>query len=125
MPSLNTSPNFLQDFDSSIAPDYAGLIQAVAQSQDQECFALLFNNLAPKVKSFMMRKGLAADRAEDITVETFVKLWTRAGAFNPAHGSAAAWIFRLARNSYLDTLPGDRHPDEFLAIAALRAPASP
>lgn len=121
----NSSPGLRQDLTGPTSPDYAGLIEAIAQRRDRECFALLFNGLAPKVKGFMMRKGLPPDRAEDIAVETFVKLWTRADTFNPAHGSAAAWIFRIARNTYIDTLRGERHPDDFLAMEAPPAPASP
>lgn len=94
------------------APDYSELIEAVALRRDRAAFAVLFNSLAPKVKGYMMRWGLAPDRAEDLAVETFVKLWTRADTFDAAHGSAAAWIFTIARNTCIDAARQERHPSE-------------
>ena len=96
--SLNASANL-----SSTAPPqafpYEDLLESIAVRRDRDAFAQLFNSLAPKVKGFMMRKGLAPDRAEDIAVETFVKIWIRAGTFDPTHGSAVAWIFRPSSES--------------------------
>ena len=73
----------------------------------------------------MMRKGLSPDLAEDLAVETFVKLWLRADTFDPSQGSAAAWIYRIARNTHIDLVRRERRPDTFLAHEAAEPPPSP
>ena len=113
--SLNASANFSTATPPSALP-YEDLVESIAVRRDRDAFAQLFNGFAPKVKGFMIRKGLAPDRAEDIAIETFVKIWNRADTFNPTHGSAAAWIFRIARNAYIDIIRHERHPDEFAAM---------
>lgn len=95
--------------------EYASLVSAVAIRRDRDAFAQLFNSLAPKVKSYMMRKGAAPDLAEDLAVETFVKLWTRAATFDPNQGSASAWIYTIARNTYVDGYLRDR-PANFIHL---------
>ncbi|MBC7579024.1 MAG: hypothetical protein H7312_16950 [Tardiphaga sp.] len=62
----------------------------------------MFNVFAPKVKSHMIRRGASPELAEDLAIETFVKVWRKADRFDPDAGSAAAWIFRIARNTYVE-----------------------
>lgn len=69
---------------------YDKLIQAVGLRRDREAFTTLFNSLAPKVKSYIIRRGVAADLAENLAIKTFVKIWGQARAFDPMQGSAPA-----------------------------------
>nr|QQZ51137.1 sigma-70 family RNA polymerase sigma factor [Phenylobacterium glaciei] len=110
MGNLQASPSNEQ------STEYARLISAVALGRDRDAFAQLFNSLAPKVKSYMMRKGVAPDLAEDLAVETFVKLWTRAATFDPDQGSASAWIYTIDRNTYVDGYRRDRPAANFIHL---------
>jgi RNA polymerase sigma-70 factor (ECF subfamily) len=82
--------------------DWSGRILAIAASQDRQAFAQLFEVVAPRIKSFMMRSGAAEPQAEELAQETMLAVWRKAVLFNPAQGGAAAWIFTIARNLRID-----------------------
>jgi len=50
--------------------------------------------------------GLMRDRtaAEDVTATTFERAYRNRGRFDPARGTARAWLFGIARNAALDEL---------------------
>lgn len=80
------------------------LVQRVAKNLDREAFAELFDIVAPRLKSFMIRKGALPDVAEDVVQETMINVWTKAGFYDPGKGSALAWIFTIARNLRIDRI---------------------
>lgn len=80
------------------------LILSVAQNLDRAAFAQLFDQFAPRIKSFMMRKGASPEQAEDLVQETMIAVWTKAGMYDPAKGSVLTWVFTIARNLRIDRL---------------------
>lgn len=80
------------------------LIQRIAKNLDREAFASLFDAIAPRVKSFMIRKGASPDLAEDLVQETMINVWTKAGMFDPAKGTVLTWVFTIARNLRIDRI---------------------
>ena len=80
------------------------LLTRVAATRDRAAFAQLFDHFAPRVKSFMMRKGSTAEQAEDLVQETMISVWSKAGLFVSDRGSVATWIFTIARNLRIDRL---------------------
>lgn len=82
--------------------DWAELIQAVARCADRDAFAALFGHYAPRVKSYLRRMGLSDGAAEELAQETLLAVWRKADLFDPAGGSASAWIFAIARNLRID-----------------------
>ena len=80
------------------------LVQRVAKNLDREAFAELFDIVAPRLKSFMIRKGALPDVAEDVVQETMINVWTKAGFYDSSKGSALAWIFTIARNLRIDRI---------------------
>jgi RNA polymerase sigma-70 factor, ECF subfamily len=80
------------------------LVQAIAKNLDREAFADLFDALAPRIKSFMIRKGATPELAEDLVQETMIKVWTKAGMYDPAKGTVLAWVFTIARNLRIDRI---------------------
>lgn len=83
---------------------YAQLMQRVAHSRDREAFGAIFDHFAPRVKSFMMRKGSNAEQAEDLVQEAMIMVWSKAALFSGDRGSVATWIFTIARNLRIDRL---------------------
>jgi RNA polymerase sigma-70 factor (ECF subfamily) len=83
------------------------LLRAVAEQADRTAFAELFGLFAPKVKSYLLRLGLPAARAEELAQETMLVVWRRAAQFDPASTGAAAWIFTIARNLRIDAARRD------------------
>jgi RNA polymerase sigma-70 factor, ECF subfamily len=90
----------------SLAPqvDFGALLSAVASSRDRQAFAQLFDHFAPRVKSFMLRKGTSPELAEDLVQETMIAVWTKAAQYAPERGAASTWVFTIARNLRIDRL---------------------
>jgi len=47
--------------------------------------------------------------AEDIVHDAFIKIWTRAGTFDPARGTARGWIFSVTRHLALNFMRDNAH----------------
>ena len=84
--------------------ELTSLIDAVAREQDRNAFARLFGYFAPRVKSFLMRSGLADFAAEEVTQEVMIAVWRKASYFDPGKAGASTWVFTIARNQRIDRL---------------------
>lgn len=82
------------------ADEAAACILAIAQHADRSAFTVLFARYAPRIKAFLVRRGVAA--AEEVTQEVMLNIWRKAAHFDPARGAAEAWIFTMARNAAID-----------------------
>jgi RNA polymerase sigma-70 factor, ECF subfamily len=80
------------------------LLARIAEFRDRQAFAQLFDSYAPRVKSFMMRKGATAEQAEDLVQETMIAVWSKASMYVQDRGSVTTWIFTIARNLRIDRL---------------------
>ena len=100
----------------------ADLLRRVAEQADSAAFRELYQTYGPRVKAFMMRQGADAATAEDLAQETLFTVWRRASLYAADKGSAATWIFAIARNLRIDRLrrevPWQELPDERLEMAA-------
>jgi RNA polymerase sigma-70 factor, ECF subfamily len=83
---------------------HADLLEKIALNQDRVAFAELFDHFAPRVKSFMMRKGANPEQAEDLVQETMIAVWGKARLYTRDRGSASTWIFTISRNLRIDRL---------------------
>lgn len=79
-------------------------LAAIAARADRQAFIRLFSAFAPKVKNYLIRQGLQDRHAEDLTQDTFLTIWRKAGQFDPARATPSAWILRIARNLSIDDL---------------------
>jgi RNA polymerase sigma-70 factor (ECF subfamily) len=106
--------------------DGVALLAAIAARSDREAFAALFGQFAPRVKGYLLRLGLPDAAAEELAQETMLTVWRRAEQFDPAIGSAAAWIFTIARNLRVDAARRDRLAPrlELMAEETVPPPAS-
>lgn len=87
------------------SPEELGrLLDAVAQARDRNAFARLFAYFAPRVKSFLIRSGLADAVAEEVTQEVMIAVWRKASYFDPGRAGASTWVFTIARNRRIDWL---------------------
>jgi RNA polymerase sigma-70 factor (ECF subfamily) len=87
---------------------HAALIIAVARHQDRAAFATLFGHFAPRVKAYLQRRGSGASQAEELAQEAMLAVWRKATLYDPARATAAAWVFAIARNLWIDTLRRSR-----------------
>jgi RNA polymerase sigma-70 factor (ECF subfamily) len=82
----------------------ARLLTRIAQNRDRQAFAEIFDCYAPRVKSFMLRKGASPEQAEDLVQETMIAVWSKAGLYEATRGSVTTWIFTIARNLRIDRI---------------------
>lgn len=82
-------------------PDLEALLARVAGG-DEGAFAQLYDALGPLVYGLAKRVVRDANLAEDITQEAFTEVWRRAPRFDPARGSARAWVTTIAHRRAVD-----------------------
>jgi RNA polymerase sigma factor (sigma-70 family) len=82
----------------------AGLIEQIARRQDRSAFIQLYKHFAPRVKSFLIGKGLNSATAEDVLQEVMLAIWQKSHLYNPAKAAVSTWIFAISRNKYIDRL---------------------
>jgi len=97
----------------SQADDMAALISSIAVDRNRGAFVRLYNYFAPRVKSFLVGKGLNQATADDVMQETMLAVWQKAASFDSAKAGASTWIFTIARYKYIDRLRHEgRRPTE-------------
>jgi RNA polymerase sigma-70 factor, ECF subfamily len=109
------------------AHDHAALMAAVARDRDADAFARLFDHFAPRLKAYLLRRGLDAVAAEETTQEVMETVWRKAALFDPQKSTVATWIYRITRNRWIDLKRRGRDEmlgEEDLATIADLAPAS-
>lgn len=97
-----------------------------AADGDQEAFASVYDALAPGVLGVI--RAILRDPAmsEEVAQDVFVEAWDSAGRFDPARGSAAAWVYTMARRRAVDRVRSEeasRRRTEEVGAASL-APES-
>ena len=78
----------------------SGYILSIAAHGDREAFKALFLCMAPRIKAYLMRKGV--EGADELAQDVMLTVWRKAALFDPARGTGEAWIFTIARNAWID-----------------------
>jgi RNA polymerase sigma-70 factor (ECF subfamily) len=111
---------------ASRLPD-ADLVSRVARG-DTEAFLLVYDRHAGRVLALCRHILGETMAAEDATQEAFVRLWTRAGQFDPARGKVTTWLLTIARRVSIDRLRSEARrpmPDALDADEAWSEVADP
>ena len=99
------------------------LLTAVGASRDREAFARLFDHFGPRVHAYMVRLGLDAVAAAEVTQDVMETIWRKASLFDRRKAVAATWVFHIARNRRIDVRRRSREDthaaEDFLAIPDL------
>lgn len=90
--------------EGAVPVTFDDLLVAVGQTRNRDAFVRLFEHFAPRVKSFLMKAGMAPDQADELAQETMLTVWHRAASYDPARAGAGTWIFTIARNKRIDFL---------------------
>ena len=83
------------------------LLRAIARGSEPA-----FEELRSRYRRAVERvcRAVAGSEREDCEQEVFARVWGKAALFDPARGSAAAWLLTLARRTALNQLPARRPP---------------
>lgn len=88
---------------------WAAQVAAVAATQDADCFMRVYDYYAPRLLRYLLGLKVSPAQAEELVQEAMLRLWRRAGLFDPARANVSTWLFRIARNLYLDSIRGEPH----------------
>jgi RNA polymerase sigma-70 factor, ECF subfamily len=101
------------------SPELIWLLAAVAKG-DAAAFERVYRATSAKLYGIVLRIVRRADVAHDVMVETYLKVWTTAGEFDPAAASPLTWMLAIARNRAIDIVRTDpeNFTDEDTTIAA-------
>ncbi len=69
---------------------------------DLDAFDPLYQEYVTRIYSYLYRRTLDKNTAEDLTSVTFIKALEKISSYNPSRGVFAAWLYRIARNSLMD-----------------------
>lgn len=73
-------------------------------SGDRNSLATVYEMTSAKLFGTILRIVRSRERTEDLLQEVYVKVWRRAGRFDPAKGSPITWLCTIARNTALNEL---------------------
>jgi RNA polymerase sigma-70 factor (ECF subfamily) len=93
--------------------DDTALMRAVAAG-DRLAVASLYDRHASAVYGMAVSLLRDPSLAQDVSQETFVRLWNRAQTFDPARGTPLGWLLSVTRNLALDELRGQRRRSDRL-----------
>lgn len=102
----------------------AGLLQRVA-GRDRDAFSLLYDRHAGLLLSITINLLRDRGEAEDALQEAFLKIWDRAGRYDPTSGKPVAWMITLTRNTALDRLRASTRKRKTVESAAAQGDAAP
>jgi RNA polymerase sigma-70 factor, ECF subfamily len=83
---------------------WTGQMAQVSACQDLDCFMRLYDHFAPRLKRYLLGLNAPSAQVDDLVQEAMFRLWQRAASFDAERASVATWVFRIARNAYIDML---------------------
>lgn len=111
-----TLPESIFDYEACLAACARGERQALQGLYTQESARLL---------GVTQRIARDPALAEDIVHDAFLKIWQRAGSYDPARGSARGWIFSVTRHLALNFVRDnawERQVEDLEHVMHLEAP---
>lgn len=79
----------------------------VAQG-DREAMRLVYERSSAKLFGICLRICQDREGAADVMQEVYIKIWSRAGRYDPQRASPITWLAIIARNSSIDWLRANR-----------------
>jgi RNA polymerase sigma-70 factor, ECF subfamily len=83
------------------AAELVDLLRRVA-ARDEAAFAALYKRTSAKLYGVVARILTRGDAGAEALQEAYVRIWEKAGDFDPSKGSPLAWMATIARNRALD-----------------------
>jgi len=83
--------------------EWSECLVRIAADQDRAAFTRFFRHFAPLIKAFALAGSrLSASLADELVQEVMLKVWQKAGGFNPEKAAASTWVYTIARNCRTD-----------------------
>jgi RNA polymerase sigma-70 factor, ECF subfamily len=104
-------------------PSLELIIGEVARG-DHAAFTAVYDRVAPTVFGTVRRVLRDPAQSEEVTQEVLLEVWRTAARFNPAAGSAMAWITTMAHRRAVDRVRSEQKAAERELKVAVRAPVA-
>lgn len=88
-------------------PTDAALVEAIAAG-DKEAFAALFQRYAPRLKAHYARSLRSTSQSDDLVQDVMLSVWRNAHSYRAEVASVSTWVFRIARNRFIDVVRKQR-----------------
>lgn len=82
---------------------------AVSLQRDRASFMRIYDHFAPRLQRYLRNLGVAESMADELVQEALLTLWRKAAMFDPARASLSTWLYRVARNLYIDHVRKEPH----------------
>jgi RNA polymerase sigma-70 factor (ECF subfamily) len=94
-----------------MAPTVTTLVDDMARvaAGDRAAFARVYHATSAKLYGIVLRILQRRDLTDEIVQEVYVRIWERAGDFDPGRASPITWMATIARNRALDEVRKARH----------------
>lgn len=97
------SKAYTQDSVGRRTDEWSECLVLIARSEDRAAFTRFFRHFAPLIKAFALAgSSLSASLADELVQEVMLKVWQKAGGFNPEKAAASTWVYTIARNCRTD-----------------------
>ena len=83
---------------------WSDCLARISTQREEKQFLTLYDHFAPRVATYLARLGASATVAEELTQETMLSVWRKAGLYDRKKAAASTWIFTVARNQYIDSI---------------------
>jgi RNA polymerase sigma factor (sigma-70 family) len=98
--AFNDSPQVIGD---KRVDEWSECLTLIGENEDRAAFTRLFRHFAPLMKAFAHSGStMSSNHADELVQEVMLKVWQKAGAFNPEKAAASTWIYTIARNCRTD-----------------------
>jgi RNA polymerase sigma-70 factor (ECF subfamily) len=91
-----------------------------AVNGDERVFTLLFDRYRSPISQFIGHRTHNGSDAQDLTMETFGKVFLKLGTFNPSY-AFSTWVYKIASNNCVDFArrrrPANKHLTDYDATA--------
>jgi len=88
---------------------WSAQVTAVASRRDVDAFMRIFAHYGPRLQRYLVGLAVPAPQAEELVQETMLRIWRRAAMFDASRANLSTWMFRIARNLYIDSVRGEPH----------------
>lgn len=78
------------------------LMARIAQKHDRAALAVLAAHYGPRLKGWLIHRGVISETAEDLVQDVLIKVWHKAEKFDPQKATFSTWVYRLTRNCWID-----------------------
>ncbi len=92
---------------SRLSSDLGALLRRVARG-DRDAFAMLYDLTSSRVFGLVVRVLRDAGYSEETTQEIYLEVWRTASEYDPARGSALAWLTTMAQRRAVDRVRAEQ-----------------